>query len=142
MTEAQGDESLRLKKIAEAKGWNLAYSRKMTGPEVEDDINLSIDERMARMTQMFAARIPTDTVKAKLFEGDDGAPFFFWLSSESDVATVLQEITDYLESPNPDDPGIQRAKSVRDRYKDVEMVGVNPEGRRIWIVSSDEPLEG
>ena len=134
MTEAQGDESLQLRELAVEQGWNLVYSRKMTGPEDDGTPDF--------MTRWFVERKPTEIVKAKLFEGDAGAPFFFWVSSESDIATVLQEVANYLESPNPDDLGIQRANRVRERYKDVKLAGVSPTGRRIWMVSSDEPLEG
>ena len=92
-----GDEGRRLAKAAAEKGWRLDYLRR-TFPCV-----------------------PAGIVKAQLYKGDVGGPFFFWVSSESDVATVLREVTDYLTLPSPDDPGIRRAAQIHQYHKENEQ---------------------
>lgn len=113
----ESDESLRLKETAAEKGWNLVYLLKSQDSE---------------------GCVPPGIVKAKLYEGDAGAPFFFWLSSESEVATVLQEVAGYLESLDPEDPGIQRAEAGREAWKDIQEIAVRAGEARLWLSSSEE----
>lgn len=92
----ESDESLQLRKTATEKGWRVVFLVKSQDAE---------------------GCVPPGIVKAHLYEGDASGPFFFWASSESDVVTVLQEVSNYLEAPDADDLGIQRAERIHEYHR-------------------------
>lgn len=115
----ESDESLQLMKTVAEKGWNLVCLLKSQDSE---------------------GCVLPGIVKAHLYKGDASGPFFFWTSSESDVVTVLAEVSNYLELPDSDDPGIQRAERIHQYHRANEEttiralteIGMVKEGG-IWV---------
>ena len=104
MTENTNDPYLEryqeLCKVALAKGFDLRYSRRRAN--IVDVLLGDVDCEEGALTGEERLQVVNASDRVTV-----------WASSFADAATVFQELTDYLETPDPDDSGIARAACAR-----------------------------
>jgi len=97
---------LQLRKVALTKGFDLRYGRRRAN--IVDVLLGDVDCKEGALT---------GEERLQVVNASDCVTV--WASSFADAATVFQELTDYLETPDSDDPGIARAACARKESQEM-----------------------